>query len=100
MIEGREYFCNDCGQCTAYCPEGAIIHNGIPADELERTTIPTCSASKTVLQALKQRRSYRNFSTQPVKQSDLEKILEVVGYAPSGGNNRRCLIGSYLNLAA
>lgn len=88
MIEGREYFCNDCGQCTAYCPEGAIIHNGIPADELERTTIPTCSASKTVLQALKQRRSYRNFSTQPVKQSDLEKILEVVGYAPSGGNNR------------
>lgn len=88
MIEGREHLCNDCGQCTAYCPEGAIIHNGIRADELERTTIPTSSASKTVLQALKQRRSYRNFSTQPVKQSDLEKILEVVGYAPSGGNNR------------
>ena len=30
----------------------------------------------------------RSFSSQPVKQSDLEKILEVVGYAPSGGNNR------------
>ena len=61
MIEGREHLCNDCGQCTAYCPEGAIIHNGIRADELERTTIPTSSASKTVLQALNV--NFQRFST-------------------------------------
>ena len=88
MIEGREHLCNDCGQCTAYCPEGAAIHNGILAADLEKTSMPSSSASKTIIQALKQRRSYRSFSSQPVKQSDLEKILEVVGYAPSGGNNR------------
>lgn len=50
--------------------------------------MPSSSASKTIIQVLKQRRSYRSFSSQSVKQSDLEKILEVVGYAPSGGNNR------------
>ena len=88
MIEGREHLCNDCGQCTAYCPVGAAIHNGILAADLEKTSMPSSSASKTIIQALKQRRSYRSFSSQPVKQSDLEKILEVVGYAPSGGNNR------------
>ena len=88
MIEGREHLCNDCGQCTAYCPVGGAIHNGILAADLEKTSMPSSSASKTIIQALKQRRSYRSFSSQPVKQSDLEKILEVVGYAPSGGNNR------------
>lgn len=88
MIEGREHLCNDCGQCTAYCPVGAAIHNGILAADLEKTSMPSSSASKTIIQVLKQRRSYRSFSSQSVKQSDLEKILEVVGYAPSGGNNR------------
>lgn len=88
MIEGREYLCNDCGQCTAYCPTGAAIHNGISAADLEKTSMPSSSASRTIIQALKQRRSYRNFSSQPVKQTDIKKIFEVVGYAPSGGNNR------------
>lgn len=87
MFEGREHLCNDCGQCVAYCPTGAAIHNGILAADLEKTSMPS-SASKTIVQTLKQRRSYRNFSSQPVKQPDIEKILEVVGYAPSGGNNR------------
>lgn len=84
MIEGREHLCNDCGQCTAYCPVGAAIHNGILAADLEKTSMPSSSASKTIIQALKQRRSYRSFSSQPVKQSDLEKILEVVGYGALG----------------
>lgn len=88
MIEGREHLCNDCGQCTAYCPTGGAIHNGISAADLEKTSMPSSSSARTIIQALKQRRSYRNFSAQPVKQSDIEKILEVVGYAPSGGNNR------------
>lgn len=48
MIEGREHLCNDCGQCTAYCPEGAAIHNGILAADLEKTSMPSSSASKTI----------------------------------------------------
>lgn len=88
MIEGKEQLCNNCGQCAVYCPDFAITVGCEPGGELEETKIPTRDAYENVLQALKERRSYRFFSRMPVKQKDLERIFDVVRYAPSGGNNR------------
>lgn len=88
LKEGKEHLCNDCGQCMVYCQGGALIKDRFRCDDLEEIVFRTRDASDNVFQALKQRRSYRNFTGQSVKERDLEKILEAVSFAPSGGNNR------------
>lgn len=41
-----------------------------------------------VLETIKTRRSTRRFAEKPLKQEDLEKIIEAGRYAPSGGNSQ------------
>ena len=88
MNEEKAHLCNACGQCVAYCPELASSQKLDEGKTLERVSIQTPAAENAVIQALKQRRSYRNYSILPVNRQTIEKILAVANYAPSGGNNR------------
>ncbi|MDR1129072.1 MAG: nitroreductase [Treponema sp.] len=48
--------------------------------------------AKTTLEDLKNRRSIRAFKSDPVKDEDLDVILEAGTYAPSGGNQQSAVI--------
>ncbi|WP_461208924.1 nitroreductase family protein [Desulfocurvus sp. DL9XJH121] len=43
-----------------------------------------------VLQAIRQRRSVRKFTDEPVRREDLAEVLEAGRWAPSGMNNQPC----------
>lgn len=90
MKTAGENLCNDCGQCAAFCPQGAVIQNDKKSCDLQPTRVFSAVESDAIIQVLKQRRSYRNFSSESISETDLQKILDVVSYSPSGGNNR-CL---------
>jgi nitroreductase len=51
----------------------------------------------SLLEIIKQRRSTRAFSGQPVPRADMEKLLEAAIWAPSGGNNQSWLFTAILN---
>ena len=81
----KESGCIECGHCYAICPQGAVSMEGY--DCTEETAVPMSELdSNTLLQAMRSRRTIRQFINKPVEQEKLEKILEAGKYSPTGGN--------------
>jgi nitroreductase/NAD-dependent dihydropyrimidine dehydrogenase PreA subunit len=72
--------CIQCGTCMAICPRQAISIDGLVAP----SPIAPLPSSHEVLNLIKQRRSVRAFTSQPVEPEAWEKLLEAVKYSPTG----------------
>ena len=78
--------CIGCGHCFAVCPVGAVDLPGFDKTGCGPVTPMTALDSEVLLQALKSRRSVRQFRPTPVEREKLEMILEAGRYAPTGAN--------------
>lgn len=80
--------CIECGHCFAVCPAGAVdmpgYGTGGGGDVVSMTEID----SDTLLQAMKSRRTVRQFKDIPIEQEKIDKILEAGRYAPTGANSQ------------
>ena len=80
--------CIECGHCYAICPVGAVE---MPAYDTSRCGEPVSMESfdsDLLLQAMKSRRTVRQFKNMPVEKEKLYKILEAGRYAPTGANSQ------------
>lgn len=77
--------CIECGHCYAICPQGAIRLSNYACEE-EPTVSMSVIDSEILLAAMKSRRTIRHFTTQPVEEEKIRKILEAGRYCPTGGN--------------
>ena len=81
----RDSGCIECGHCYAICPQGAVSMANY--DCKEEIAIPmTDLDSSTLLQAMRSRRTIRQFTEQKVEREKIEKILEAGRYSPTGAN--------------
>ncbi len=78
--------CVHCGHCIAVCPAGAISLDGQKADDLESAGFPV--PFSTARSLFVTRRAVRNFQPEPVARELLEKLFELVAYAPTAHNAR------------
>lgn len=81
--------CFNCGHCMAICPTGAIRlsrFEGQQAERVKRAALADFDAVKTVMSF---RRSVRSFKDEALPQEELQKLLDVTAYAPSGHNERK-----------
>ncbi len=82
-------FCIECGHCTAVCAQKAItlIGDYDPAEiiEFDGARKPEISPDR-LLKFVKSRRSTRQFTDEPVSDSDIGKILEMGRYTQTGAN--------------
>ncbi len=82
--------CNICGHCIAICPEEAIITKDL--DDLE--TFPGIDRPEnivdynTIYKLIRAKRSIRSYKTKKVPKELIEKIFNVMRYAPSAANTR------------
>lgn len=80
--------CIACGHCEAFCPAQALLLNVRPE---ERKSVPagagTLSAEDLGVY-LQKRRSVRRYTGEPVPQETILAVLDIVRYAPSGGNGQ------------
>ncbi len=78
--------CIQCGHCFAICPTGAVSMRDYPDTPQETVTDMTEIDSETLLKAMKSRRTIRQFGDKKIAKEDIEKIIEVGRYCPTGTN--------------
>ena len=88
MLEENADKCTECGQCVAFCPEGAAEQEISEGKTLGPSLAYDIKNKAIIDGALKSRRSYRTFAKRPVSLGLIEEILEVANLAPSGRNAR------------
>lgn len=86
--DGKAVFgsgCIACGHCEAICPKNAVELTGFE-EEPQPISQQTRLDPETLLDAVRTRRSIRNFEDKPVPEEMTAKILEAGRLAPTGGN--------------
>jgi nitroreductase/NAD-dependent dihydropyrimidine dehydrogenase PreA subunit len=85
-IEKIEKGCITCGHCVAVCPTGALGHCRMTPEECSPLAADWRLTPNQMEQLVKGRRSIRRYRPEPVDRAVLEKLLEIVRYAPTGMN--------------
>ena len=93
ISDESEILCNQCGHCEAICPEGAIMPVDLSADEDKTDTLIRSAEGLDISPEqiefhMKFRRSIRNYKEKTVEKEILEKLFDIVRYAPSAGNGQ------------
>ena len=84
----RSSGCIECGHCYAVCPTGAVDMPDYDTSECTEYISMTEIDSDILLQAMKSRRTIRQYKDIPVEQEKIDKILEAGRYAPTGANSQ------------
>ena len=81
---GTDEFCMRCGHCVGICPTGSLTHKEMPETPLIKKSLETSFAQ--CAQLIKSRRSIREFKDKDVPKEEIESIIDVARYAPTGHN--------------
>jgi NAD-dependent dihydropyrimidine dehydrogenase PreA subunit len=91
LEEGKAVFkggCIECGHCFAVCPTGAVDMPGYDTSSCTEVKSMEELDSDILLQAMKSRRTIRQYKNIPVEQEKIDRILEAGRYAPTGANSQ------------
>jgi nitroreductase/NAD-dependent dihydropyrimidine dehydrogenase PreA subunit len=86
--EGMGAVCLSCGHCEAFCPSGALTFTDMGSKAHESVISKGAISPENLGLFLKSRRSIRTYKPIEVPHATIESILDIVRYAPSGGNRQ------------
>lgn len=86
---GAGRICINCGHCVAVCPHGAFSLATMSADDCPGVDESLLLTPEQAEHFVRTRRSIRRYLDQPVRRADVEGLLRVVRYAPSGSNSQQ-----------
>lgn len=86
-VHASQKGCMECGHCYAICPQGAITMTNYDSID-EEVVLMSEIDSETLLNAMRSRRTIRQFKPDPVEDEKIEKILEAGRYSPTGANKQ------------
>jgi len=89
QFDGR--YCHDCGHCISICPKSALSHQILPREDfsLIEDVLPSSSFSDEQMYfLLKSIRSTRSFLQKAIDRQVLEKLIDIVRYAPTGHHSQ------------
>lgn len=87
MVKTYKGSCMECGHCYAICPQNAITMTNYEC--IDEATVPMTEIdSDTLLEAMRSRRTIRQFKPDPVEEEKILKILEAGRYSPTGANKQ------------
>lgn len=80
--------CISCGQCLGVCPTDSISHSAFSSTQVHPIEKALLPAPEQVDLLIKSRRSNRAFSSKPLPEDFLNKIVEAAWRAPSASNGQ------------
>ena len=80
--------CIRCGHCVAVCPSASFTHADIPLESCPPIEKKLGITPDQAVQFLRNRRSIRRYKDKPVARADLERLIDIARYAPSGHNSQ------------
>ncbi|MFH1294243.1 MAG: nitroreductase family protein [Pseudomonadota bacterium] len=80
--------CNLCGHCISLCPTEAIVHNQMDMDNFNEIKETVKYDIDDFIQFIRTRRSHRTFKDKEIPREDLEKLVDLCRYAPTGSNKQ------------
>jgi nitroreductase/Pyruvate/2-oxoacid:ferredoxin oxidoreductase delta subunit len=86
FFPGADQFCIRCGHCVGICPTDSIVHQEMPLEKCPPIVKKNEPSFAQVAQLIKSRRSIREFQDKPVPREEIERIIDIARYAPTGGN--------------
>lgn len=104
-IKKAEYYdpmglCFWCGHCIAVCPENAVQYEDFGDEPHDLSAIPDQDLSipfENLANTFHSHRSIRRYKPDPVPRDIIEKVLDAIRYAPTGGNAREFKISIISN---
>ena len=86
QLPGTDEFCMRCGHCVGICPTGSLTHNEMPQEQTPLIEKSLEISFEQCTQLIKSRRSIREYKDKPVPKKEIERIIDVARYAPTGHN--------------
>lgn len=78
--------CNLCGHCVSLCPTNAIIHTKMDMENFIAVEKEAGIDTDSFIKFIRKRRSQRHFKKKEIPRQDIEKLIDVCRYAPTGAN--------------
>ena len=88
-VQADETNCSLCGHCVAICPTDAIEHQKMNKDQFVELDQSEEISYEQIVEHIRKRRSHRYFQDKSVPLSDIEKLVDICRYAPTGSNAQR-----------
>jgi nitroreductase/Pyruvate/2-oxoacid:ferredoxin oxidoreductase delta subunit len=79
-------WCNLCSHCIAVCPQDAVTHTGLDANQI-RPVDPGWFDPEHYRAIVQSRRSVRRYRNTPVTCEKIEEIIKLSRYAPTASND-------------
>ncbi|MBU1044521.1 MAG: nitroreductase family protein [Candidatus Omnitrophica bacterium] len=87
-IENAEEMCINCGHCVSVCPHGALSLVKMPVKDLTELPADWRIQPDKLITFLKGRRSIRQYKNKEVPKENIEKLIDIARYAPTGLNKQ------------
>jgi nitroreductase/NAD-dependent dihydropyrimidine dehydrogenase PreA subunit len=85
-VQADEDCCNLCGHCVALCTPSAITHHLMDMGNFPPLGHPVPLKADEFIRLVRQRRSYRTFREKVLPREDIEKLVAMSRYCPTGSN--------------
>lgn len=87
-VYADEKCCSVCGRCVALCPADAVTHSEMNMENFPEIGKSDLLTTDDFAEFLRQRRSHRAFLAKPIPEPDVEKLVDIVRYCPTGSNSQ------------
>ena len=88
LVPEGEAACIRCGHCVAVCPTGCLDHQAMAAEQCPPVQRDLALAAEHAEHFLRSRRSIRTYKKRTVEKEQLERLIRIARYAPSGRNTQ------------
>ena len=86
FVQADAESCSLCGHCVALCHKEAIAHSEMDMNNFIGID-PEVNITQEEFKAfLRSRRSHRDFKDKEIPRQDLDELVDMCRYAPTGGN--------------